>query len=268
MVLMPVAQVLALPSAFDLIYPEDGASVLTKTILDWGDSSDPDGTVTYTVFIYESEDISIPAVTKQEIRVSTCVLDEPAIRANTTYSWKVVAINTATWKSAETETGTFKTDSIKPAAAMVGGYVYNSQRKPLTGAKITISKWSKTFEFETDSSGYFLGELVPDDVISPGVEEQIEITIAAEGYATTSISENVIFDDLKETEITLTEKAPVPGDVYNDDKVDLKDAVAASRVIAGEELSGINNRAALDQDKKIDLPELVYILRKILGLID
>jgi hypothetical protein len=266
--LMPVSQVFAVPSAFHLISPEDGESVLTKTILDWEDSSDPDGPVTYTIYIYEEGNFDTPAFTKPDISLSICVLEEAAVEDNTTYSWKVVAFNSTTLESAETETRTFKTDNAtNPVVAMVGGYVYDSWRKPVAGATITISKWSKTFEFETDSSGYFLGELIPDEETNPGTEEEIEITITAEGYETTNTPMSVIFDDLKETEITLTEKPIIPGDVYSDDNVDLKDAIAAARVIAGEEPSGINNRAALDQDKKIDLPELVYILRKILDLI-
>jgi hypothetical protein len=259
--LMPVSQVLAVPSAFHLLAPEDGDLVFTKPILDWEDSSDPDGPVTYTVFMYEEGNFDVPVFTKQDISASIFALADAVIRENTTYSWKVVAISSTTYESAETETRTFTTgEGIRPME-MLGGYVYNAQGKPIAGAKITMSDWCETYEFETDFSGYFLGELLIN--VNCGMEAEVEITVTAEGYETKSTPVTILFDGLSEIEITLI----IPGDVYKDGKIDLKDAVAALQVIAGEEPSGIDNGAALNQDKKIDLPELVYILRKILDLI-
>jgi len=255
----------AAPAAFKLLSPADNAEVQTKEILDWEDSSDPDG-LTYTLYLSENVSFSDPVKTIENLSSSVYALQESdGIKDVTTYYWKVEAINdygditaSSVWH--------FNTKNTNAAAAMVGGYIFNSQNQPIANATVTIIKWGQTFTFKSDTSGYFLGKL--ETSTNPG-EENVTLEITADGYETQTASMSVVFDEVTSQVFTL---AGGGGDIDNDGKITLKDAVLVLRVLKGESsesikgsvTGGIIKESLMGQDKVVGLAELVYILQELL----
>ncbi len=59
----------------------------------------------------------------------------------------------------------------------------------------------------------------------------------------------------------------LPGDVNNNDEVNLTDAVLCLQIISGVPLAfPVNRGADIDGDRKISTVELIYILQKVAGL--
>jgi hypothetical protein len=54
-----------------------------------------------------------------------------------------------------------------------------------------------------------------------------------------------------------------PGDLNNDGKVDLTDAIMALNVMSGRTVAGVNLAADVDGDGKIGIEDLIYILREV-----
>lgn len=260
--MMSVPAVCAAPSAFKLLSPADKAKVSTKAILDWEDSSDSEG-LTYRVYISESNSFGDPII--ENLSGSFYALQETdGIKDIVTYYWKVEAINefggitsTSAWQ--------FTTDNNSNAPpARISGVIYDSQNKPIRNATVTISKWGKTFTFTSDQSGGFIGELKPDNPINPGTEEEVTLEISADGYDTLTASMKVVFDDLTSQVFTLEGNGVLIGDIDNDGKITLKDAVPVLRVLTGEKPEGIAKESAMKPDQVIGLEELVYILKELL----
>ncbi len=253
----------AAPSAFSLLLPENGATISTSVLLDWEDSTDPGG-VTYMIYL-SKDDNSFAAPIMIESSDSTRLLKEAdGIQDSATYYWKVQAINPY-GEVYDTQVFQFSTDSGNPVPAWIGGYIKDANNKPIANATVNVSVWNQTFPFTTDSKGYFLGELKPKDQINPGLQEDVTIDINADGYQTITASMKVTLNEVTKADDFTLLTAPVRGDVNGDREVNLKDAVLVLQILTGENPSGIQKEAALNQDQKIGLPELVYILRKSLN---
>jgi hypothetical protein len=255
------------PSAFSLLLPANVATVSTTVLLDWEDSTDSAGLpLTYTIYLSKDNDSFADDPIKEGISDSNRLLkkETDGIQDSTTYYWKVQAINKYA-EVYETPVWKFTTDDTNSPPAWIGGYVKNANNKPIVNARIKVMIWNTSFDFTTDSKGYFLGELKPPGQMNPGVEEEIAIDIAAEGYHAISNSMKVIVGDVTNTDDFTLETAPIPGDVNGDREVNLKDAVLVLKILTGESPSGIQRESALNQDKTIGLPELIYIFRRILN---
>ena len=287
--LIPLPPAHARPSAFSLISPEEEASVPTKVLLDWEDSADPiypDG-LTYMVILSKDDDSFENPIRITEITNSCHLLQEAdGIEDLTTYYWKVQAINEY-GDFFETETRYFETaNNINPTPAWIGGHVYNSFQNPVSNIILRVlNLWDRNFSFRTDLRGYFLTELDPDEFIESGMKEEITIEISVEGCIPKIISPaleithgettqigNIILDfngtsDVSEDEdIHLALEFDGKGDINDDDGIDLKDAVLALQILAGIPPSEeIHKEAALGEDEKIDMEELIYILQKIVS---
>ncbi len=256
-------RVYAAPSAFSLISPENGATVSTKVLLDWKDSTDllP---LTYTIFLSKGNDFfgdsddlqPIPSITG-----SCRLLEEGKLEDNSKYYWKVKAINSAGYY--ETETRWFITKNSNPVVAWIGGHVYNNfQQSVIPNINIIISNlWEKNFSFQTDLAGRFCGELNADKPPTNSTVE-IEIQISATGCMPQSFKTTITLDELTEIEPVTLEFDGI-GDINKDDYHDLKDAVLALQILAGEQPSGVNNQGFPNEDSKIGLSELIYILQRI-----
>jgi len=268
--IMSVPSADAAPSAFKLLLPADKAEVQTKEILDWEDSTDSDlaAGLTYTLYLSENVSFSDPIIKIENLSSSIYALQETdGIKDVTTYYWKVEAINdygditaSSVWH--------FNTKNTNAAAAMVGGYIFNSQNQPIANATVTIIKWGQTFTFKSDTSGYFLGKL--ETSTNPG-EENVTLEITADGYDMKTVSMQVVFDEVTSQVFTLAGGALI-GDIDNDGKLTLKDAVLVLRVLKGESsesikgsvTGGIIKESLMGQDKVVGLAELVYILQELL----
>ncbi|OQW99289.1 MAG: hypothetical protein BWK80_63205 [Desulfobacteraceae bacterium IS3] len=258
------------PSAFSLLLPANEAAVSTSVLLDWEDSTDPAG-LTYTIYLskgndsFEDED----TIKIKDISDSNRLLKKETddIQDSTTYYWKVWAVSNSSGKTSVTEVWQFTTDDTNAVPAWIGGYVKDANNRPIVNAKIKVRVWNSPFDFTTDSKGYFLGELKPAGQINPGTEEEITVDVAAEGYQAISsfATEVTVGDVVMLAQDFILQTAPIPGDVNGDREVNLKDAVLVLKILTGESPSGIQKESALNQDQKIGLPELIYILRRILN---
>ncbi|OQX03948.1 MAG: hypothetical protein BWK80_54595 [Desulfobacteraceae bacterium IS3] len=97
------------------------------------------------------------------------------------------------------------------------------------------------------------------------------LTAEAEGYQTLTYTElAVTATALTKRDISLMPSGSVAlqkGDLNKDKSVDLKDAIAALRVLAGLEFSGTYDiQADVNGDNRIGMEEAVYILQKVAGL--
>jgi hypothetical protein len=171
------------PYAFDLVSPADGAEVLTTFILDWEDTTDPEGdSFTYTVLVSEDDNSFSDPIKKEGLKYSTCLMGPgDGIKDLTDYFWKVQAIDEY---GAIQETGVsqFATNNTNPTAAWIEGHVYNSMTgAPIANAIISVS----SLEFNTELNGYYIG------TTNPGT---YTITASAVGYMEKSYP-GVVFPD-------------------------------------------------------------------------
>jgi hypothetical protein len=171
------------PYAFDLVSPEDGAEVLTTFILDWQDTTDPEGdNMTYTILLSEDGDSFSDPIKIEDLKYSTCLMGpEDGIEDLTDYFWKVWAIDEY---GAVQESGVsqFSTNNTNPTAAWIEGHVYNSVTgAPIANAVVTVS----SLEFNTELNGYYIG------TTNPGT---YTITASAEGYVEKSYP-GIVFPD-------------------------------------------------------------------------
>jgi len=65
------------------------------------------------------------------------------------------------------------------------------------------------------------------------------------------------------TYLAITYATPVPGDINQDYAVDLKDAIISLRILSTGCSLVIDNLGDVDGDKRIGLPEIVYILNEV-----
>jgi len=160
------------PAAFDLLMPADCSDpgctdeLYTTVALDWEDSIDPDDhTITYTVLL--SKELSANPLTLAEpIRIeglpySGCILGpEDGLQDNSTYHWKVIAVDEYGATQTSTSTWVFKINTTNaPAFGWIEGHVYSAyDDTPIVGATVLIDGVSLT----TGTGGYYLGIFTED----------------------------------------------------------------------------------------------------------
>lgn len=98
-------------------------------------------------------------------------------------------------------------------------------------------------------------------------------TVTFSGFIPMSIADSVVllggyFDDGSPKVLGTIQSQFVPGDVNEDDKVNIKDSVLLLRVVAGlEEVSGNAAKAAdVNGDDKVNIKDSVFLLRVVAGL--
>jgi len=149
------------PGAFALISPADGEEVFTSAILDWEDTTDPDGdSLTYTLLIAEHGSFpdTEPAIRKEGLSPSACLLTpDDKVEAGRDYYWKVLAVDEY---GAVRESGTrmFHTPIGNPDPSWIQGHVYNaSTKEPVAAFDVVVGDET----LETVSQGYYIGEKSP-----------------------------------------------------------------------------------------------------------
>jgi hypothetical protein len=161
------------PGTFDLLLPEDDASVLTTTVLAWSDAIDPDeDSLTYTVLLSKDDDQFTDPIRIQGLANSSVLIGpEDGIQDLSTYFWKVQAVD-AYGAYSESSTRVFHTDNTNPVAGWIKGFVFNAVTKQaVTNATLTIGSTT----LNSALNGYYLG------VIAPG---SYTMHISAAGYHT------------------------------------------------------------------------------------
>jgi len=147
------------PNAFNLLAPVHDASVLTTTILDWEDASDPDFDVlAYTVILSKDDDqFTDPIRIEGLVNSAYLVGPEDGIQDLSTYYWKVHAIDPY-GSLLESAVRRFHTDDTNQAFGWIMGYVTSS----IDNAPVAFA----TVEFDvqtlsTDASGYYISARQP-----------------------------------------------------------------------------------------------------------
>ncbi|MDM8524144.1 hypothetical protein QUF80_12310 [Desulfococcaceae bacterium HSG8] len=270
-----LGQAHAVPSAFSLLSPADGASVLTRVLLDWEDSTDPDG-LTYTVYLSEGDDSFDDPISIERIDNSTYLLEETdGIEDLSTYYWKVMAVSkyggtSESESESEERVRHFKTENnVNPTPAWIGGHVYNSFQNPISNIILRVlDLWDRDFSFETDIKGYFFAKLAPDKFMESGEEEEITIEISVEGCISQSVPARIVLNEIVDIG-NITLEFDGKGDINEDGGIDLTDAILALRIMAGLQVpisEDVLVKAALsEEDQKIGLSESIYILQKVLS---
>jgi hypothetical protein len=171
----------ASPKTFNIISPSDGASVLTSVLLEWQDTSDPDGDrLSYTVLLSKDDMTFNNPIRKEGLEYSACVVTaEDGLEDLSTYYWKVQAIDEF---GAVQETGVrmFHTNNTNPVAGWIKGHVYDGATGlPLINAALLIG----TTSLNTAAGGYYLGVLPPGNYT---------VTVSAGGYVSKMFSGVVV----------------------------------------------------------------------------
>jgi hypothetical protein len=156
---------------------------LTTLVLDWEDTTDPDGdSMSYTVLFSKGDPSFSNPIRIEDLDYSTCLVS-PAhgIEDLSTYHWKVQAIDEY-GAIQQTEVRVFHTNNTNPVAAWINGHVYDSiSGQSIASAVVSLGN----VELTSALGGYYLG-LVP-----PGT---YTITASATGYSSKSYPDVMIPD--------------------------------------------------------------------------
>jgi hypothetical protein len=195
------------PYAFNSISPLNGAVELTSVVLDWEDTTDPDGDkITYRVLLSKDDDSFSNPIRKEGIVPSTClVTDEDGIQDLSTYYWKVQAVD-AYGAIRETGVKILHTDNTNVVAGWLHGYVYDySTGQPITNAVVQAG----AAILNTAANGYYLGMLLPGNYL---------LTASAAGFKSAQKPDiNLLDGGMTAKDFALT---PIGGDTDGDGILD------------------------------------------------
>jgi len=248
------------PGPLSITSPANGVTVLTRTILDWTDTSDPDeDAMSYTI-VLSKDNASFADPIRIENIENSAYLVGPAdgIEDLSTYYWKVLAIDQY-GALEESPVQVFHTNNTNPVVAWFLGHIYDAAtNQTIEGANLLIDGGAVS----TDAGGYYLLELDPD---------VYAFTVSANGYALESF-DAITFADSTVTSMDVGLNTLELGNIDGDGHVDLADAIVALKVLAGMDISGLlrSDYAAsgtdVNGDNQIGLEEVVYILERVSGL--
>jgi YVTN family beta-propeller protein len=188
------------PDSFVLLDPIGGKTVDTYIVLDWEDTTDPDGdSITYTVYLSEEDETFSDPIVIEGLTDSTCLVGpDDGITDGHCFYWKVKAIDEY---GGYYTTGAelFFTDSAtNDVIGWIKGYVYDSNSyASITNASINIGGITLTSEM----NGYYLGALTPGSYTA---------TASATGYASKSASISISDGEIKTKDFALTSTTSPP----------------------------------------------------------
>jgi hypothetical protein len=246
------------PGSFSLLSPVDFSETRTVLVLDWVDSTDPDGDpLTYTVEI--SEDVSFATVAHRAERLGRShyfIGDEAGLKDLATYYWRVTAVYFYGASTVSTEVWSFSTNNTNPLAGWIVGRVYDTTTEdPISSATVSVGGQ----QVSVLSSGDFIG------LVEAGT---YTVAASAAGFNPKSYPGVVIRDaEMKTKDFALVPTAAVvQGDIDGDLDVDLADAILALQVMAGNQPSAtIYLEADVNGDNRIGLEEAIYIMQRVAG---
>jgi len=135
----------------------------------------------------------------------------------------------------------------------IHGHVYDSVTgQPIAGATVSVENQYLHTSVHSDAQGYYLGEAVSAASL---------IIVTADNHAPRCYSDIEIYDSGL-TGMNFELNPPVPqGDMNQDGKVDLKDAVLVFQTLT-QTVSNICKKTDINGDDKIGFEELIFILKK------
>jgi len=247
------------PHGVNLIEPADQAEVLTTVMLDWTDTTDPEGhRLSYTVLLSEGDDsFANPIRIENLINSTYLATPEDGIEDLATYYWKVQAIDEY-GAASESAVRMFQTNNTNSGfTSWVSGHVYNT----VTGALINgaLLSFGGGYDIAAEIGGYYLGEL-PIGAYT--------VTVSASGYELTSEAGLALGSgDYVVREYGLMPLADAtPGDVDSSGVVDLGDAITVFQLLSEISPSGnVDSDADVNDDGAIGLQDALYILQDLSG---
>jgi PKD repeat protein len=163
------------PNAFNLTSPSDGSVQTTLPLLQWEETTDPDGDpVTYTVMISQDNTFATVDYMEEEIEHNAVVIDsEAGLEDLTTYYWKVVAVDAYGKETPSNQVWSFDTDDTNGLPGYIYGYITDiSTGSGIAGA--TAKRDSNNDQDDARSDGYYL--------FSTAAGTDISVTATVAGY--------------------------------------------------------------------------------------
>jgi N-acetylneuraminic acid mutarotase len=179
------------PNSFNLLTPATDTEVEKLFVLDWQETSDPEGDpLSYTLTIALDINFNDILLNRDGITSSTSWIDGTvALQDQTNYYWKVTATDLygATRESA---TFHFTTNFTSSIPGIVQGIVFsNSDSSRLGGATLTLSN-NQTITTEVDGS--FLASLLPGNYTAVMSNGSKDIQVATIEVTANSISRYLV----------------------------------------------------------------------------
>jgi hypothetical protein len=245
------------PNSFNLFLPDNDTDVLTKVMLDWQDTIDPeDHQLTYTILLSKNDTSFSDPIRIEGLRNSSYLLSPlDGVEDLSTYYWKVQAIDQygAIRLAPETGSWSFKTNNTNANwPGWIKGRVYDATNG------LPILNGVVDFEIDTIKSewdGYYLG-VVPSGTYT--------ITATASGYISKSyLNVQIHPDGLVTTNFALDSLSSiVKGDLNKDNSIDLGDAKTGLKM-----MTLLPNKAnvseEVDGDGKIGLKDTIFIIQRV-----
>ncbi|MFW6332142.1 MAG: Ig-like domain-containing protein [Thermodesulfobacteriota bacterium] len=135
------------------------------------------------------------------------------------------------------------------------------------GGLLELDKWSTDTTVIPDSNIIITqnGAVVTEVNSEAGVPVNLGLTLTAKSADTATINLEAKDPSGKVGTVSfdLIARAVRAGDVNNNGTVDLTDAILALKVLSGMSPTGVDSRADVNNDDRIGLPEVIYILQYV-----
>jgi hypothetical protein len=188
------------PGAFNLVSPADGTEQMTSVILEWEESTDPDGDkVTYTVMVSTDNTFATTDYVRTNIKNTWALVE--GLLVDTQYYWKVVAVDPYGKHMDSSQVWSFTTNCLDPSncngtelPGVITGHVYvtgTNPGVPIEGASIVTGDGRTATAAE---NGFFS--------ISNHDPGSWSMTVTKTGYAQDPTG-NVVVISLKVTEMDI-----------------------------------------------------------------
>ena len=236
------------PVAFNLTSPTNTSSQKTVLVLGWQQSSDPDNDpLTYTVQIsrdatFSSIDYQLEEITDSQVAIAS----DAGLTDNTTYHWRVIAIDQYGALKYSTENWSFTTDNTNGLPGIIKGYLRSSSGVPISGAKVAIGTVNTT----TQSNGAFM------TTVPTGSHT---VTATATGYQLKSVMVTATAGKTVDSSMTLTAAvATKPGDCDNSGTVTIVEVQSAINMFLG--LKPVESCVNVDDVSGVSIAEVQKVI--------
>jgi len=144
------------PSAFDLISPDNNSEHKTTLLFEWAPATDADGQVTYNLLLSTDENFNTIVYKQEELTTTMSYIDEAVgLEDQTTYYWKVEAVDPYGARTTSTQEYTFNTNNTNAPPTVIRLFIFNKvTSEPVINANIEFSDVSSQPIIHKDQ-GYY-----------------------------------------------------------------------------------------------------------------
>ncbi|NIQ33007.1 MAG: hypothetical protein GTN80_05120, partial [Nitrososphaeria archaeon] len=212
------------PDEFNLVSPADGSEQMTVLLLEWEESADPSGEVTYTVMISEDNTFATVDYIREEIRHNATVIGSEANLSDlTTYYWKVLAIDPYGKKTESNQVWSFNTDNTNPSPpGYIAGWITDRISKRGIGGAVAQRDGTNDKD-DARRDGYY--------IFSTESGNNVSVTASKAGYNSKTKTVNV--EALKTKEVNFHLRPIQTTDYYCDTDEDTYISKAVSGTCGG-----------------------------------